>query len=135
MPSRAEIAAAVHISVEELDELLSQALTTSSLDTPIHGDEGRSSLGDLIADGSAEEPLDRVERAIHEEQLDQMLGHLSSQEREVLAYRFGLDGQERMTLAEIGRKLNVSRERVRQVEIKALRRLRRITGRMSSAGT
>lgn len=129
MPSRQEIAEAMAIPIEELDGLLHQSLTTSSLDAPVNGDEGRSFLGDLIADSSEEEPLDRVERGIHQEQLGRWLSHLSDQERQVLQLRFGLEGEERQTLAEIGRRLDVSRERVRQVELKALRKLRNLTRR------
>ena len=130
MPSRSEIAEAMNIPVTELDSLLRQSLTTSSLDAPINGEEGRSFVGDLIADLSIEEPLDRVERGMHHEQLGQWLSHLTEQEREVLQLRFGLEGEERHTLAEIGRKLDVSRERVRQVELKALRKLRHLTKRI-----
>ena len=129
MPSRQEIAEAMAMPIDELDGLLRQALTTSSLDAPVKGDEGRSFLGDLIADSSEEEPLDRVERGIHQEQLGRWLSHLSDQERQVLHLRFGLEGEERHTLAEIGRQLDVSRERVRQVELKALRKLRNLTRR------
>lgn len=129
MPSRQEIAEAIGMPVQELDALLRQALTTSSLDAPINADEGRSFLGDLIADSSSEEPLDQVERGMHQEQLGRWLDHLTDQEREVLGLRFGLDGRERHTLAEIGRQLDVSRERVRQVELKALRKLRNLTRR------
>ena len=129
MPSRQEIAEAMAMPIEELDGLLRQSLTTSSLDAPVNGDEGRSFLGDLIADSSEEEPLDRVERGIHQEQLGRWLSHLSDQERQVLQLRFGLEGEERHTLAEIGRQLDVSRERVRQVELKALRKLRNLTRR------
>ncbi len=129
MPSRREIAEALDMPLDELDALLRQSLTTSSLDAPVHADEGRSYLGDLIADSSTEEPLDQVERGMHHEQLGRWLSHLTDQEREVLALRFGLNGQERLTLAEIGRHLDVSRERVRQVELKALRKLRNLTRR------
>ena len=129
MPSRQEIAEAIGMPLQELDALLRQALTTSSLDAPINADEGRSFLGDLIADNSSEEPLDQVERGMHQEQLGRWLDHLTDQEREVLGLRFGLDGRERHTLAEIGRQLDVSRERVRQVELKALRKLRNLTRR------
>ncbi len=130
MPSRAEIAEAMEIPLEELDSLLRQALTTSSLDAPVNGDEGRSFLGDLIADSSNEEPLDKVEQRIHQEQLGRWLSHLSEQEQHVLRLRFGLEGNERHTLAEIGRLLEVSRERVRQVELKALRKLRNLTRKL-----
>ncbi len=132
MPSRPEISEALNMPLEELDSLLRQSLTTSSLDAPINADEGRSFLGDLIADSSAEEPLDLVERGMHHEQLARWLDQLTEQEREVLGLRFGLNGQDRHTLAEIGRQLDVSRERVRQVELKALRKLRNLTRRIPS---
>ena len=132
MPSRLEIAEAMDMPVEELDSLLRQALTTSSLDAPVNGEEGRSFLGDLIADSSLEEPLDRVEQRMHHEQLGRWMSHLSDQEQHVLTLRFGLNGNERHTLAEIGRLLEVSRERVRQVELKALRKLRNLTRRVAT---
>ena len=129
MPSRQEISEAMDMPIEELDSLLRQSLTTSSLDAPVNGDDDRSFLGDLIADTSHSEPLESVERGIHLEQLGQWLGQLSEQERQVLEMRFGLEGHDRHTLAEIGRLLDVSRERVRQVELKALRKLRHFTRR------
>ena len=132
MPSRVEIAEAMDIPLDELDSLLRQALTTSSLDAPVNGEEGRSFLGDLIADSSLDEPLDIVEQRIHHEQLGRWLSHLSEQEQHVLRMRFGLEGNERHTLAEIGRLMEVSRERVRQVELKALRKLRNLTRRLPS---
>ena len=132
MPSRLEIAEAMDIPLDELDSLLRQALTTSSLDAPINGEEGRSFLGDLIADSSLDEPLEIVEQRIHHEQLGRWLSHLSEQEQHVLRMRFGLEGNERHTLAEIGRLMEVSRERVRQVELKALRKLRNLTRRLPS---
>ena len=132
MPSRVEIAEAMDIPLDELDSLLRQALTTSSLDAPANGEEGRSFLGDLIADSSLDEPLDIVEQRIHHEQLGRWLSHLSEQEQHVLRMRFGLEGNERHTLAEIGRLMEVSRERVRQVELKALRKLRNLTRRLPS---
>ena len=132
MPSRVEIAEAMDIPLDELDSLLRQALTTSSLDAPVNGEEGRSFLGDLIADSSLDEPLDIVEQRIHHEQLGRWLSHLSEQEQHVLRLRFGLEGNERHTLAEIGRLMEVSRERVRQVELKALRKLRNLTRRLPS---
>ena len=132
MPSRVEIAEAMDIPLDELYSLLRQALTTSSLDAPVNGEEGRSFLGDLIADSSLDEPLDIVEQRIHHEQLGRWLSHLSDQEQHVLRLRFGLEGNERHTLAEIGRLMEVSRERVRQVELKALRKLRNLTRRLPS---
>ena len=133
MPSRIEIAEAMEIDVEELDSVLRQALSTSSLDAPVNGDDGRSFLGDLIADSNNEEPLDQVEQKMHQEQLGKWLSHLSEQEQHVLKLRFGLEANERHTLAEIGRLLEVSRERVRQVELKALRKLRNLTRKLPSS--
>ena len=74
-----------------------------------------------------------MERRIHQEQLGRWLSHLTDQEQQVLELRFGLEGEERHTLAEIGRMLDISRERVRQVELKALRKLRHLTRRMPTA--
>ena len=87
MPSRVEIAEAMDIPLDELDSLLRQALTTSSLDAPVNGEEGRSFLGDLIADSSLDEPLEIVEQRIHHEQLGRWLSHLSEQEQHVLRMR------------------------------------------------
>ncbi len=130
MPSRKEIATELGMDIDELDGLLRQALTTSSLDAPISGEEGRSFLGELIADSRNEEPLDAVERRMHHEQLGRWLSYLTEQEKQVLELRFGLGGEQRHTLAEIGRLMDVSRERVRQVELKALRKLRNLTRRV-----
>ena len=87
MPSRQEISEAMGMPIEELDSLLRQSLTTSSLDAPVNGDDDRSFLGELIADNSHSEPLDTVERGIHLEQLGHWLGQLSEQERQVLEMR------------------------------------------------
>ena len=133
MPSRQEIAAAIEMPIEELDSVLRQSLTTSSLDAPIKADEGNNCLVDLIADSYTESPLELVQRSIDQEQLALWLSHLNQQEREVLSLRFGLDGHNRHTLAEIGRNLDVSRERIRQVELKALRKLRQIIRKVPAA--
>jgi len=133
MPSRQEIAAAIEMPIEELDSVLRQSLTTSSLDAPIKADEGNSCLVDLIADSYTESPLELVQRSIDQEQLALWLSHLNQQEREVLSLRFGLDGHNRHTLAEIGRNLDVSRERIRQVELKAIRKLRQIIRKLPAA--
>ena len=130
MPSRIEIAEAMEIDVEELDSVLRQALSTSSLDAPVNGDDGRSFLGDLIADPNHEDPLERVELEANKEQLHKWLSHLSEQEQNVIKLRSGMDGNEKHTLAEIGRLLDVSRERVRQVELKAYRKLRNLTRKL-----
>ena len=127
MPSRSEVALALKIPVEELDSLMRQALTTSSLDTPVGSEEDRSLLTELVADLTTAQPLELVEQRLHHEELGRCLETLSEQERTVLKLRFGLDGERRYTLADTGRMLEVSRERVRQVELKALRKLRCLT--------
>ena len=127
MPSRSEVALALKMPVEELDSLMRQALTTSSLDTPVGSEEDRSLLTELVADLTTAQPLELVEQRLHYEELGRCLETLSEQERTVLKLRFGLDGERRYTLADTGRRLEVSRERVRQVEIKALRKLRYLT--------
>jgi len=132
MPSRVEIAEEMGIDVDELDSILKQSLSTSSLDAPVNGDDGRSFLGDLIADPSHEDPLERVELETNKEQLHKWLSHLSEQEQHVIKLRSGIDGNEKHTLAEIGRLLDVSRERVRQVELKAYRKLRNLTRKLPS---
>ena len=133
MPGRAEIAQALNMPPEELDGLLQQALTTSSLDAPVNSDDSSSSLAELVADQGTIEPMDIVERRMQYEQIDRWLSHLSDQESKVLKLRFGLDGGRRYTLADIGHTLDVSRERVRQVELKALRKLRNLNRKLESA--
>jgi RNA polymerase primary sigma factor len=129
-PSRQDIADALQMPLEELDLLLRQSLSTSSLDAPSGQEDGRSTLGELIPDRSEEEPLERVERGLRQEQLASWLSQLSDQEQQVLRLRFGLDGHERHTLADIGSLLGISRERVRQVEIRSLRKLRTLHRRL-----
>ena len=127
MPSRQEIAEAMEIPLEELDGLLRQSLTTSSLDAPIKGEDGRSALGDLIACPHSQEPLELMQRTMDHDQLQRWMGQLSAQERQVIDLRFGINGAERSTLAEIGRLMDVSRERIRQVELRALQKLRSLS--------
>lgn len=131
VPSRTEIAEAVNISLEELDSLLKQSLTTSSLDEPISASEGKSFLGDIIADTKNGEPLDVIEMGIYKEQISKWLSQLSEQERQVIVLRFGLEDTHKKTLTEIGDIMTISRERVRQIELKSLRKLRGLTKRMS----
>ena len=133
MPSRAEIAQALNMPTDELDGLLRQARTTSSLDAPVNSEDASSSLAELIADQRTAEPLDLVERHMNYEQIGHWLSYLSDQESRVLRLRFGLDGGQCYTLADIGRTLDVSRERVRQVELKALRKLRNLMRKVPSS--
>lgn len=129
-PSRVEIASTIGLSSDELDLLLRQSLSTCSLDEPISASEGKSFLGDLIPDQKNTEPMEDVEMRIYTEQLTKWLYQLNEQERNVIELRFGLAEEGKKTLTEIGLIMGVSRERVRQIELKALRKLRGLTRRM-----
>jgi RNA polymerase primary sigma factor len=127
IPSRIEIANAMNLSLDELDSIMTQSLTISSLDEPTQASEGKSTLVDLIADPKCGEPLDKLEEGLYKEQLMKWLTQLSEQEKAVIKLRFGLDEEQPCTLSEIGKILGVSRERVRQIELKGLRKLRAFT--------
>jgi RNA polymerase primary sigma factor len=134
-PSRREIADAIGTTVEEIDSVLRQSLTTSSLDEPVNASEGKSFLGDLIADSQVNEPLEEIEISMYKEQLSKWIDQLSEQEKQVIILRFGLDDSNRKTLTEIGRLMDISRERVRQIELKSLRKLRGLTKKMMISKT
>lgn len=130
IPTRKEIADEMGITIEELDSVLRQSLTTSSLDEPVSANEGKSFLGELIADTQNSEPLEDIEINMYKEQLGKWLSHLNEQEKQVISLRFGLNDCNRMTLTEIGKLMEISRERVRQIELKSLRKLRGLTKRL-----
>ena len=127
IPTRIEIAEAMNLSIDELDSILRQSLSISSLDEPTLASEGKTNLIDLVADQRYDEPLERLEKNLCNDQLDKWLSQLSEQEKRVIILRFGLEDQQASTLSEIGKMMNVSRERVRQIEFKALRKLRALT--------
>jgi len=112
---------------QKVDRILRSAEEPVSLEGPVSGDDDASQLGDFIEDGDALEPLDAVSREILREQVQSVLSALTKRERQVLELRFGLvDGQDH-TLEEVSRYFNVTRERIRQIEAKALRKLRHPT--------
>jgi RNA polymerase primary sigma factor len=122
-PSAEELADRVALSVERVSEILQLAPEPVSLATPI-GEDGNNELGDLIQDNTALEPADIVAQASMREQVDRALGSLKKRERKIIELRFGLfDGHPR-TLEEIGGVLKLTRERIRQIERKALTQLR-----------
>jgi RNA polymerase primary sigma factor len=127
IPSRQEIAAEINISIEELDSILGQTFSTTSLDEPVNSSEGKNTLLDLVADNKNSEPFDQLEHGMYREQLGKWLSQLSANEKEVITMRFGLDNNEPYTLSDVGEVLKISRERVRQIELKALRKLRALT--------
>ena len=130
IPTRKEIAEEMGLSIEEIDSILRQSLTTSSLDEPVNANEGKTFLGDLIADTQNIEPLEEIEINMYKEQLGKWLSHLNEQEKQVITLRFGLDDSKRMTLTEIGKIMEISRERVRQIELKSLRKLKGLTKKL-----
>ena len=122
-PSPAEIAAEMGIPVEKVIEIQKIAQDPVSLETPI-GEEEDSHLGDFLEDDKAASPSDRAEAKMLREQLLQVLDTLTPRENEVIRKRYGLDDSRPKTLEEVGREFNVTRERIRQIEAKALRKLR-----------
>jgi len=133
IPSRKEIAQMMGISIDELDGILRQSVTTSSLDEPVQASDGKSYLGDFIADTKTSEPLEEIEMGMYRENLDKWLEHLNEQERCVISLRFGLSDKDKHTLTEIGKMMSISRERVRQIELKAIRKLRCLTKKLQIA--
>ena len=122
-PSAEEIAAEMGMPVEKVREILKIAQEPVSLETPI-GEEEDSHLGDFIPDEDASEPSEAASFSLLREQLEEVLDTLAPREKKVLELRFGIvDGRTR-TLEEVGKEFNVTRERIRQIEAKALRKLR-----------
>ena len=123
-PTRLEMASAMGIEQKDLEDLISQSAPCASLDAHARGEEDRSTLGELIPDPNSEDPMEGMDRSILTEHLSSWLAQLNEREQEIMKKRFGLDGTEESTLASIGKDIGVSRERVRQLEAKALKRLR-----------
>lgn len=125
-PTPEELADEMHMPVSRINSLLKMAQQPVSLHAPV-GDDGDVSVGDFIEDKSAENPSDVTSYSLLKEKLGDVLTTLTERERKILEMRFGLvDGYER-TLEEIGKMYNVTRERIRQIEAKALRKLRHPT--------
>jgi RNA polymerase primary sigma factor len=122
-PTPEELAAAVGCSATEVREVLAAGRPTVSLDKPI-SEERDSTLGDLIADWEAESPFDRADVAMQQRNVRLVLKTLPKGERHVITRRYGLDGNPPHTLEEIGRELEVTHQRIRQVQRNALERLR-----------
>jgi RNA polymerase primary sigma factor len=132
-PNRLELAHAMGMAQTDLEELMAQSAPCASLDAHARGEEDRSPLGDLIADPASGEHFDSMDRHLQKEHLGTWLSQLNEREQTILRLRFGLEGSEPLTLAEIGRKIQVSRERVRQLEAKAILKLRMMSARQDAA--
>lgn len=122
-PTPEEIAEFLEMPVDKVREILRVAQDPVSLETPI-GEEEDSHLGDFIPDDEALAPADAASMSILKEQLAEVLKTLTPREEKVLSLRFGLDDGNPKTLEEVGKEFNVTRERIRQIEAKALRKLR-----------
>ena len=122
-PTPEEIAAEMNMPVERVREILKISQEPVSLETPI-GEEEDSHLGDFIQDDNVPVPADAAAFTLLKEQLEEVLSTLTEREKKVLTLRFGLEDGRARTLEEVGKEFNVTRERIRQIEAKALRKLR-----------
>lgn len=122
-PSAAELANALDMSESKVLEIMQIAREPASLETPI-GEEDDSNLGDFVADNNTVTPEANIEAVMLREHIDQLLQDLKERERQVILLRFGLEDGHPRTLEEVGKEFNVTRERIRQIEAKALRKLR-----------
>ncbi|HUS60279.1 MAG TPA: RNA polymerase sigma factor RpoD [Nevskiaceae bacterium] len=122
-PTPEEIGKEMELTPQRVQEIFKIAQKTASLEKPV-GDDGDSLLGDFIQDTSQPTPLDTTSRQLLKENIEEVLHTLSDREAKVLKMRFGLDGFRPMTLEEVGREFGVTRERIRQIEAKALRKLK-----------
>ncbi len=122
-PSVAELANALEMTEEKVMEIMQIAREPASLETPI-GEEDDSNLGDFVADSNVLTPEGNVESVMLREHIDTLLADLKERERQVIVLRFGLEDGHPRTLEEVGKEFKVTRERIRQIEAKALRKLR-----------
>jgi RNA polymerase primary sigma factor len=122
-PTSEEIAEQMEVSAEKVREIIKVSQEPVSLETPI-GEEDESHLGDYIEDHTALAPADAASHQLLKEQVEDVLDSLTERERKVLQLRFGLDDGRSRTLEEVGKEFHVTRERIRQIEAKALRKLR-----------
>ena len=128
-PTAEELSKETHMSVDRIREIQRISREPVSMETPV-GDEEDSSLGDFIRDDTTPHPADEAARTMLREQIREILSDLTEREQQVLRLRYGLDDDRSRTLEEVGRQLNVTRERIRQIEAKALRKLKRKNIRM-----
>ncbi len=128
-----EISREVGLSVDRVREMMRVAVEPISLETPV-GEKDNSSIGDFVQSTNMPTPGDVTWSLIRREEIDGILGRLTSRERDVVRLRFGLDDGRARTLEEVGTELNVTRERVRQIELRAMKKLRHIGQELQSQG-
>jgi RNA polymerase primary sigma factor len=128
-----EISREVGLSVDRVREMMRVAVEPISLETPV-GEKDNSSIGDFVQSTNMPTPGDVTWSLIRREEIDGILGRLTSRERDVVRLRFGLDDGRSRTLEEVGSELNVTRERVRQIELRAMKKLRHIGQELTSQG-
>lgn len=122
-PSIEELAAAAELTVEQVQRAEQAGMAPSSLDEP-HGEDGSGSLADILTDPLQLSPLEQIGESLLQSDLSAALSQLTPREHSILRLRYGLDGETAHTLEQIGKRMNLTRERVRQVEHEALRKLR-----------
>jgi RNA polymerase primary sigma factor len=122
-PTSEEIAEKMELSVAKVKTIVRSSQLPVSLESPV-GEDGDSQLGDFIEDRNSITPFDTVSKQLLKEQVDEVLSELTPREKRVLVLRFGLDDERSRTLEEVGLEFKLTRERIRQIEEKAIRRLR-----------
>lgn len=132
-PTPEEVASKVEMSVDRVQEMMRVAVEPLSLETPV-GEKDNSAIGDFIPSNNMPNPSDVTSQLIRREEIDGILGRLTSRERDVVRLRFGLDDGRARTLEEVGSALNVTRERVRQIELRAMKKLRHIGQELTLQG-
>lgn len=132
-PTEEEISKEVGLSIDRVREMMRVAVEPISLETPV-GEKDNSSIGDFVQSQNMPTPTDVTWTLIRREEIDGILGRLTSRERDVVRLRFGLDDGRARTLEEVGAELNVTRERVRQIELRAMKKLRHIGQELTSQG-
>jgi len=124
-PTNDEIAVAMEMDVDKVEHIMKIKQDISSLDASVRDDEEDSVLGDFIEDEDAKPPSESASEQLLKEQVKQILGTLTEREQKILKLRFGLEDGKSHTLEEVGQEFSVTRERIRQIEAKALAKLRK----------
>jgi RNA polymerase primary sigma factor len=124
-PSMEEVAKELDMEVDDVKSLMELNPDTISLDTPIGGEEGSATIGDVVENDKELAPEEIVAERLLSEDIDVVLSQLNDRERRVIELRYGITGEEPLTLVEIGKYIGVTRERVRQIEIASINKLRR----------